>query len=626
MITVRYLNKQVQQIQHCVIRPTPLVSISMNSQRTKESINGVSYTVTLTGTILSDEGTPYATEPGNDFVPIPEYPSTGSIGTTFGPYNGFDDTPLSARKRPPKQKVKKHAHAIMSKQRALRSLFLQDGQIVTITDVDDESAPLLWFYARLESITFEEGLYVNTSNYTITLQTDEIAHGYPTDDSITTETDYFFANSVNNANKPRESLVESFTENWSIEPEDNPENLFELKTYRITHNISAVGKTKYLLDGNLREPAWWNAKKWVIDKLSNSATEYWDRGDEVPPKSSNVGYPNVKNLTDGWYVPGLGYNLPPFNYAGFGADNLNLQWNADLYMEGAAKNGGFYRGWNHTANESIDKTAGSYSITESWILAKEPVLENFNSSVDISSDSPFTTIRVQGNITGLAAYMPEDYNTNFFDNPDARTPTDPNQKYVNALTLFNVVSNDVTFNGDSRAYLRAQNTMLSYSNKPLNPVPLSTSISYDEFNGVINYTVTYNDRPLNSVTGALKEDIQITDTAPGDIYSVIPVLGRQTGPILQYIGGRTEYKRDVSINLVMDRNSLAYIDNRQGLILQKPSVISPTNAQIANLVKQLSPANEPGVRKWFIQPPSESWNPKEGSYSLNLSFTYELDV
>ena len=46
---------------------------------------------------------------------------------------------------------------------------------------------------------------------------------------------------------------------------------------------------------------------------------------------------------------------------------------------------------------------------------------------------------------------------------------------------------------------------------------------------------------------------------------------------------------------------------------------------LADLLKELSPANEPGVRKYFINAPTESWNPKDGSYSFNISWTYELD-
>jgi len=47
--------------------------------------------------------------------------------------------------------------------------------------------------------------------------------------------------------------------------------------------------------------------------------------------------------------------------------------------------------------------------------------------------------------------------------------------------------------------------------------------------------------------------------------------------------------------------------------------------KIGNLIKELSPQGEPGIRKYFVNPPSESWEPKTGSYSFNLTWTYELD-
>ena len=48
-------------------------------------------------------------------------------------------------------------------------------------------------------------------------------------------------------------------------------------------------------------------------------------------------------------------------------------------------------------------------------------------------------------------------------------------------------------------------------------------------------------------------------------------------------------------------------------------------AEILELIKTLSPSEEPGIRKYFLEAPTESWNPKTGSYALNLSWVYELD-
>ena len=127
------------------------------------------------------------------------------------------------------------------------------------------------------------------------------------------------------------------------------------------------------------------------------------------------------------------------------------------------------------------------------------------------------------------------------------------------------------------------------------------------------------------MSGVIAESISVNDTYPGDIFAVIPVLGRATGPVLQYIGGRSEYRRDISLNLTMDYTKIPYGSGYNTLLLKKPSLVEPTASQIANLLNELSPKNEFGIRKYFASPASESWNPKEGTYSFNISFTYELD-
>ena len=137
--------------------------------------------------------------------------------------------------------------------------------------------------------------------------------------------------------------------------------------------------------------------------------------------------------------------------------------------------------------------------------------------------------------------------------------------------------------------------------------------------------MAFNNRPTNIISGVISENISVNDTYPGDVFAVIPVLGRETGPILQYIGGRTEYKRDVAVNLVMDYTKIPYGSGRDPLLLKKPSVVEPTASQIAEVLRAVSPQFEPGVRKCFVTAPSESWSPKDGTYSFNVSWTYELD-
>ena len=68
-IRVDYQNNPLER---CTIRPTPFVQISTNTLRNKKGKFGVTYTITLTGTLLPDEGTPYAVNPqnmGDDQIP-----------------------------------------------------------------------------------------------------------------------------------------------------------------------------------------------------------------------------------------------------------------------------------------------------------------------------------------------------------------------------------------------------------------------------------------------------------------------------------------------------------------------------------------------------------------------------
>ena len=60
------------------------------------------------------------------------------------------------------------------------------------------------------------------------------------------------------------------------------------------------------------------------------------------------------------------------------------------------------------------------------------------------------------------------------------------------------------------------------------------------------------------------------------------------------------------------------------LIAGKPSIRAGFKDKITGLINLYSPANEPGIMNWFADPPSESWNPTEGRYTLSVGWTYEL--
>jgi hypothetical protein len=230
-----------------------------------------------------------------------------------------------------------------------------------------------------------------------------------------------------------------------------------------------------------------------------------------------------------------------------------------------------------------------------------------------SNSDPFINVSIDGTIKGLSKVAP--------DKLGDQQVVAVSGAYAHALQKYNSISNNGQFGMTSDIYHRANNLVAVQ----LNSQPVSISIGSNQYTGDISYSLAFNNRPTNIVSGVISESIQVNDTYPGDVFAVIPVLGRQTGPILQNIGGRTEYRRDVAINLVMDYTKIPYSGDRRSLILKKPSLVEPTASQLATLLQELSPQGEPGVRKYFITAPTESWTPKEGSYSFNIAFTYELD-
>ena len=574
MLKIRYHNDPLQD---CVIRPTPFVSISTNILKNKVGRFGITYTITLTGTLLPDEGTPYALNPatnepfgflaGQAVAHIP-------VGATFhGPYKAFDSIAFSARKTPPRQQVEnKFAAAILSKQKVLRALFARDGQRVEFTDVKDETQAMLHCNPRVISVDFSEGSFVSKAEYTIVLEADALYHG-DTNPYIS-EAGTAVGSGLTTFDRTLSNLlaatgtafIEEYSEDWGIEVDEAAGESIDLpRSYSISHNLNATGKTFFSPSGTIDKPAWQQARDFIQLKISSQPS-----GD----------YPNVAGIV--------------------GSGALEL---IDVY-----------KGFNHVRTENINETAGSYGITERWLLAAGSATENYSMTTATSSDNPFINVSINGTIKGLSLV------------PASGWPADPDEMdasgaYGNALRKYNLISNSGRFGLPSDVYKRANNLVAVQ----LNSQPLSISLGTNQFNGEITYALSFDNRPTNIITGALAESFSVNDTYPGDVFAVIPVLGRATGPIIQYIGGRTEYRRDVSLNLTMDYTRIPYGSGRETLLLKKPSLVEPTATEIANLIRELSPQGEFGIRKYFVSPPSESWDPKAGTYSFNVSFTYELD-
>jgi hypothetical protein len=554
----------------CTIRPTPFVSIDTNFLITEGGDKfGATYTITLTGTIIAHAGMPFAANyTGSAKFPFLSGSPVPSAGV--GPDGLFDDqiTHVDGTK-PLGQNISNNevSTAIFTKQRALRALFAQDGQRVEISDFADNE-PTIVCFPRSSQISFQEGPYVDICSYTITLECDTLLrYDYSTDiDGILSSGDFVSLVPIYEENLLQSdtsfAFIQSFADNWNLEIDQADEKKPEPERgYIVTHNLSAVGKKHYFPSGDVDGIGYIEAWRSAKNFVQKRV---------APP---NASYPNKSDCIFG----------------------------SGLFDK--------YKSYNRFTTEQVDIAGGSYSISDRYLFRPSgDAKEEFTISIGSSVDTPYVSVSIDGQIEGLDQNVSGVY-------------VKESGLYASAVKYWNQISNSGQFGFNSQIYKRCKNLVAVQ----LNTQPKNITIGSNENQGTISYNLGFDNRPTNIISGVLAESISVNDTYPGDVFSVIPIIGRKTGPILQYIGCRTEYKRDVSINLTLDYMKVPYGSERNTLLLKKPSVVEPTASQLSNLINELSPANESGIRKYFISPPSETWNPKDGTYSLNISWTYELN-
>lgn len=275
---------------------------------------------------------------------------------------------------------------------------------------------------------------------------------------------------------------------------------------------------------------------------------------------------------------------------------------------------------NRKLVENIDKLAGTYSLEESFMYVPSGSMPSGQYAIEETSlsiekgESSITTVNLNGTITGIET-----------NNPYLISGTGIS-KYTNALNYYNFVK--------SNFYNRTrQNCGLNW----LHPKPKSITEGRNPYAGQITYSYNYDNRPPNLIPGSITEEISVNDVYPGQIFSTTPVIGRSQ-PILQYLGSRSEYKRSLSISVIMERDFQNWANNEvdsSGLwtaatplkvnawFAQKPSLIKTSYFQ--GIFDAVNPANQSGVipTKCFYSAPQESWDYKSGAYSYSIEWTYE---
>lgn len=359
--------------------------------------------------------------------------------------------------------------------------------------------------------------------------------------SIEAECDVLYINGEEVGEDEFTEYISEAGESWQIETDERAEGLGLPNTFRLTHTVNAVGKNFYDETGTLVKPSWQQARDYVLPRLGIDSAVLTSSG--VPIK-------------------------------------------------------GYHSGYNHVRGENLDEVNGSYSVTETWLLASGTALEEFTINTRKSIDSALTEVNIEGNIVGL-----EERNSSM----DITT-----NKYDNAVTKWTEVS--------GLLYTRAQ----SYSGiSLLNIVPQNYTLARNPVTGTINYSYAFDTRKSNCVNGALSEIVSVTNSWDVDVFAAIPVIGRTAGPVLQAINTKQAKTRGLNIDLVMESpesDGCGESNWRTLLITNNPRLTASTNIQA--IVDAVNPSNN-GATKTFLSKQDETWNPRTGQYTYNAEWTYE---
>ena len=534
--------------------PAPLVSFDKTTTIDGNGTTiGSEYSVSLEGTLIPVKGNPIVSAGSGSFSSDPWVSSYSA-----------DDDPITSVSG---SLLLEH---MMLKQEQIRNLFTSSSGVkVEILSFDNDKG--IKFFGKVNSINFaSDGRWANPNSYTVSLTATNFLESVGSS---------VFSDNSTEDNFPY--YIESVDENWSIQEGDlrtsNIDDITSMiKTYSITHSLSAQGKVAYDENGDY-----------------------------------------LNGLTPWQQASGYVHNV-----LGVGSGNLPT----GLYIDPSTN--GSFEGFtiaNRVFDENTSIRAGSYDLTETFLLVDSGILNNGfaieNVTIETSQDSQnsLKSVNVNGSINGLSLLT------------SANSGID---QYSNALTYFGNLDSANFY--ENRIYLRAKE-LSGYS--WLNPKPLNSSVTKSPSDGTVSYNYSYNTRMPTVVLGALSENITISDTYPGQNFSVIPVIGGNQ-PVIQYLNSRSEYKRSLSINAVLPLsvnyssgvvNSDGYwsaatsSDINSWLVTQKPSVVSSTDFQ--KIYDAANPANEVGVvsNKVFYSAPQESWNPFNGQYTYSIEWTYKKE-
>ena len=551
-----------------VLTPAPFVSINKTFDKQGDGeILGTRYTITLTGFIVADRGSPDRNgnfQANPDFVEAPKPPSS------------------------------EWYQSLQKKQKALSNLIskAQDGALLQVQPPTEVETAGFHCYVKVDSVdlpTHNPGDPYK-AEYTINLSTDHLL-GPLRDDLddversqvrkwlISAASETFDIQEIDtSAIYHREGLTDSsYTGGgWGVKSSSsvNIGSLFEQnKTYSLTRTITATGKNKYAR--NSKGDGLKNGYEQVY--AENGRAWQQARG-YIYDTPHGYGHKFLFGVNDKEYtgVAPDGSSTTVVNGGDNDADDQHL-FAMNLPVPNNTSTGELeYKAYNYKRTQSSDIKGGTFTVVESWTLAPEGVkaTESIDFSLQEDASTGVATITVNGSIQGLLDNA-DDSGVGKADNSDRPitrkenvkenfhyqgTDTKTNSKWQNAVAHYEDIMPFMFQTVET-----VLDDLTDYAGVSVNPIPQSKTIGQQIGTGTITYSLSFQTTHDNFIPYVRFESFNVSDTYPGHVAAQHAVIGRKIGPVMQSIGTQTLWQRDLNVsgNFDVIRENICVDQNNQ---------------------------------------------------------------
>jgi hypothetical protein len=357
--------------------------------------------------------------------------------------------------------------------------------------------------------------------------------------------------------------IDSIGESWNIESMED-KSYYNWTTsagqeespyvFKIAHQLSAKGRAHFA----------------ACDTFAGTGAEPWQNARDFC--SANLGTINSMNTM---------LNIP-------------LSYSSNLY--------------NYNRVQNTDKYAGSYTVSENWLLFNSGVyvpgaaLENYTIDIKQATNTNLTSVGIQGSVQGLEKVS--------YTGLNDMSKTIEESKYTSAMNYWSAIQGKLL----ARAQYAYQTT-LPTEQRVLNGTQVSKTVGVNPINGVVNYSYEWTNMPSPCIEGALSESVTFDYSFPTDKFASIDVLGRGNGPVIQLMNSRSPYELTVNVDI---------------LVLPETGCVATwvlggtmcPHSKVKDLLTTIEGSIYDAYTTVVKTSDKPSWNPKTGSYRRSVSWLY----